>query len=102
MKYLTIIAFLSACALVFYAGTSSHAQDVEPATHIWVYSNTSSVYVPAATKEGCKVLVSQAAMLNSSTGHCYFKDQFLGEIKCNKSLQAGGAPSCTSSDKSTR
>lgn len=78
------------------------AQNVEPASHLWIYANTSMVYVPAATKDGCMVLVSQAALLNSSTGHCYLKDQFLQEIKCQKSLQQGGAPSCTTSATSTR
>jgi N6-adenosine-specific RNA methylase IME4 len=101
-KYLPIIALFAGAALVFYALSPSHAQDTAPATHVWVYSNTATVYVPASTKEGCKTLVGQASMLNSSTGHCYYRDQFLEEIKCSKSLQAGGAPSCTTSASSTR
>ena len=98
MKPTLILPLLTTLALAFPAA----AQNVEPATHLWLYANTSMVYVPAATKEGCMVLVQQAALLNSSTGHCYMKDQFLQEIKCQKSQQQGGLPGCTTSNKSTR
>lgn len=102
MKPLLIITLFTLAAMIFSSSSPTSAQNIEPATHLWIYSNTSTAYVPAATKEGCKTLVSQAALLNSSTGHCYFKDQFLEEIKCNKSTQKGAAPNCTTSSTSTR
>ncbi|MCD8497425.1 MAG: hypothetical protein LRZ85_04690 [Alphaproteobacteria bacterium] len=102
MKSSLIITCFALAAMVFSYISYAHAQNTEPASHVWVYSNTATVYVPAATKEGCKLLVMQASMLNSSTGHCYLKDQFLEEIKCSKSLQLGGTPTCQTNKKPTR
>lgn len=102
MKSILIITLFAGAAMVFSTPTPGSAQNIEQATHLWLYSNTSTVYVPVATKEGCKIMVTQAALLNSSTGHCYFKEQFLQEIKCNKSTQVGGIPNCTMNSKSTR
>lgn len=100
-----IITFFGLAILLFSAPHQAGAQigeDVEPASHLWLLSANSTVYVPASTKKGCETLVQQAAVLSSSTGHCYLKDQFIEEIKCSKNLQVGGAPTCTMSKTSTR
>jgi hypothetical protein len=98
-----IITLFAAAAIIFSASSTLRAQEEqEPATHLWLYANTATVYVPASTKKGCEILVQQASLLNSSTGHCYLKEQFIEEIKCSKSLQAGGTPTCAMSKSSTR
>ncbi len=71
------------------------AQGAAPATHIWIYASNSMMYGPALSVEGCRMLVRQAARLNSSTGHCYKGAQFLEEIQCQKGHKQGVGPACT-------
>ncbi|MCD8491923.1 MAG: hypothetical protein LRY51_08490 [Geovibrio sp.] len=75
---------------------------MEPATHVWINSGSSTIYAAVSSKKGCEILTQQAAMLNSATGHCYLKEQFLEEINCLKSLQLGDTPSCKMNGKPTR
>jgi len=90
-----LFIFLCAASSGF---TPAHAQKkakTTPATHLWLQNYENLLFVPVRSAEQCELFTKQAAMINSSEGHCYLNDRLVKKIECTKPLKKSGQPSCS-------
>ena len=86
-----LFILLCAASSVF---TPADAAKITPATHLWLQNYENLLFVPVRSAEQCTTLTKQAAMINSSQGHCYLNDNLVKKIECTKPLKKSGTPSC--------
>jgi len=95
MKPRLIIGFFITLCAVLFVFSEAKAEKPTPATHLWVQNYENLLYVPARSLEHCKMLVKQAAMINSSQGLCYMNDKLIKRIECVKPVKKDGKPKCS-------
>lgn len=93
---LKIIGAITAFALItgFTLTAQAKKEDTIPATHMWIESYETMIFVYASSVEQCEMLTKQAAYLNSAQSVCFNKEKLLKEINCQKSTSKGREPTC--------
>ncbi len=81
----------------FPVGFSRHfnKDKITPATHMWLQNYENLLFVPVRSLRQCEIMTKQAAMINSSEGHCYLNENLIKKIECTKPLKKSGQPSCS-------
>ncbi len=90
-----LFILLCAASSVFSQAHAQKKDKITPATHLWLQNYENLLFVPVRSLQQCQMLVKQAALINSSQGHCYLNDNLIRKIECKKPLKRNAEPSCS-------